>query len=301
MKKCLKKVIGFLGIVIGISLYSFPIICTQYVSLQTKKYIKEFEEKWDNTSQTSTSSEEKDEFYQEILDYNQSINENGQADFVDAWSYVQSPITLKGCEDGKFGYIRIPAMDVKLPLYIGASENNMKKGAAVLGQTSIPIGGENTNSVIAGHRGYSGIPFFREIEKLSVGDSVIITNPWEKLKYKVESIAIISPYDSDAVKIQEGKDMVTLITCHPYRSHGKYRYVVYCVRDKSNKSSDEENTKQSKKTEVISEDTVFVSSEPDIQREQMLQKICAVIIILAVVFFFIPKRTKKQKAIKYLL
>ena len=74
--------------------------------------------------------------------------------------------------------------------------------------------------MIAGHRGYQGIPYFREIEKLEVGDKVYITNPWETLRYRVESIAIIDPYDNDAVKIQDGKDMITLVTCHPYRSMG---------------------------------------------------------------------------------
>ena len=58
-----------------------------------------------------------------------------------------------------------------------------------------------------------------------------MTNLWETLTYHVENVEVIEPDDSEKVKIQEGKDMITLITCHPYRSGGKYRYVVYCVRD----------------------------------------------------------------------
>ena len=85
--------------------------------------------------------------------------------------------------------------------------------------------------LIAAHRGYEGIPYFREIEKLKVGDRVIIKNPWEKLTYRVEEIKIIQPDDSNQIKIQKGKDMVTLLTCHPYRGHGRYRYVVYCMRN----------------------------------------------------------------------
>ena len=167
-------------------------------------------------------------------------------------------------------------MDVKLPLYIGASKENLSKGAAVLGQTSLPVGGTNTNSVIAGHRGYQGIPYFREIERLEVGDKVSITNPWETLTYRVESIAIIDPYDNDAVKIQDGKDMVTLVTCHPYRSHGKYRYIVYCVRD-TGKAQRNDTTSPSIRTE---DDITFVSSGPDIQREQFFRKVCAGILFL---------------------
>ena len=139
------------------------------------------------------------------------------------------------------------------------SEEHMAKGAAILGAASLPVGGRNTNSVIAGHRGYRGAPYFRDIEKLKPSDEIRITNPWETLCYYVESAAVIAPDDSDAVKIQEGKDMVTLLTCHPYRSHGAYRYVVYCVR------ADEVQ-------DGFAENISCESSQGDIQREQLLRK-----------------------------
>lgn len=154
-------------------------------------------------------------------------------------------------------------MHVKLPLYLGATLENMRKGAAIMGETSLPLGTKNSNCVIAAHRGYQGIPYFREIEKLNVGDRVIIQNPWEKLSYRVEQIKIIKPDDSDQIRIQKGKDMVTLLTCHPYRSHGKFRYVVYCVRDKGQKIP-----KQAIRT---MDDTSFESSKWDIQREKLVR------------------------------
>ena len=154
-------------------------------------------------------------------------------------------------------------MHVKLPLYLGATIENMRKGAAIMGETSLPLGTKNSNCVIAAHRGYQGIPYFREIEKLKAGDKVTIQNPWEKLSYRVEKIKIIKPDDSDQIRIQKGKDMVTLLTCHPYRSHGKFRYVVYCVRDKGQKIS--------KQTIRTMDDTFFESSEWDIQREKIVR------------------------------
>lgn len=75
-------------------------------------------------------------------------------------------------KDGAIGYIDIPDMDVKLPLYIGASEKNMALGAAILSETSMPIGGESTNCVISGHRGYRGAPYFKDIELLKKGSKV---------------------------------------------------------------------------------------------------------------------------------
>ena len=200
--------------------------------------------------------------YQIGKSYNQKIFNNGQVGLVDAWSYETAPSTLQGIQ-GVFGTIKIPKMKVNLPLYVGASEKNLIKGAAILGQTSLPMGGENTNCVIAGHRGYQGIPYFREIERLKTNDKVFVTNPWETLTYRVEQIKIIRPGDVEEIKIQSGKEMVTLLTCHPYRTHGKYRYVVYCVRDQGKKLPKEGVT--------TTNNTSFKSSEWDMKRERLLR------------------------------
>ena len=75
---------------------------------------------------------------------------------------------------------------------------------------------------------------------MKTGDLVIIRNPWERLRYKVTKIKVIDPYDTDKILIQKGKDMITLLTCHPYRGHGKYRYLVYCERDHGQKIKKQE-------------------------------------------------------------
>ena len=104
-----------------------------------------------------------------------------------------------------------------------------KKGAGHLSETSIPIGGNNTNSVIAAHRGMKSHPMFRDIENLSIGDEVKITNMWDELIYKVVETKVINPDEISEVLIQEGRDLITLITCHPYTKNYQ-RYVVYCER-----------------------------------------------------------------------
>lgn len=180
-------------------------------------------------------SEEKEPFlpelYERMQEYNKDLYENGQTGFRDAWSY-QTPsfdLTEWGLPDNMVGYIDIPKMEVTLPLYLGANEENMTKGAVHLSQTSLPIGGENTNCVIAAHRGYSKAAMFRDIEKLEIGDEIRVTNLWETLTYQVAETKVILPEETEEVLIQEGRDLVTLITCHPYR-HNYQRYVVYCER-----------------------------------------------------------------------
>lgn len=195
------------------------------------------------------------DLYNEMKEYNDNLVKNGQS-LVDAWSYRQTPVNLDVLrrEDQAVGYIQIPDMKVTLPLYIGASELNMSLGAAVLSETSMPIGGENTNCVISGHRGYSGAPYFRDIENLKIGSNVYITNPWDTLMYKVVKIDVINPDDVSSILIQEGKDMITLLTCHPYMSHGKYRYVVYCERAKYEAIYKDSRKKGSGDSETESED-----------------------------------------------
>lgn len=170
--------------------------------------------------------------YKEIQRYNMQLYTYKQRELTSKTAYElsQFKLTAYGVPDETFGVISIPAMDVEMPLFLGASEENMANGAAVLSQTSIPIGGRETNAVIAGHRGYGGYDYFRYIDKLEPGDEVTITNLWDTLTYKVTDIKIVSPDDINAILIQPGKDMITLLTCHPYASGGKYRYLVFCER-----------------------------------------------------------------------
>ena len=70
--------------------------------------------------------------------------------------------------------------------------------------------------VIAGHRGWRGADYFRHIDHLQAGDTVKLTNLWETLTYTVADIQIIKPHEVDKIKIQQGRDLLTLLTCHPY-------------------------------------------------------------------------------------
>ena len=172
------------------------------------------------------------DLWEDMTNYNKTIYAQGQSGLSCEYDY-QKPsfyLTQYGLEDEVFGVISIPAMELEMPIYLGATNQHMADGAAHLSQTSLPIGGENTNCVIAGHRGYNGASYFRYIEKLKVGDVVSITNLWETLTYRVAEIKIIDPHEVKEILIQDGRDLVTLLTCHPYASGGRQRYVVYCER-----------------------------------------------------------------------
>lgn len=172
------------------------------------------------------------ELWEAMLAYNESIWEQRQSGLCDPWAYEQPSFSLGdyGLEDEAIGVLAIPAIDLEMPLYLGAGYDHMAAGAAHLSQTSLPIGGNNTNCVIAGHRGWRGASYFRYVTDLQPGDKVYITNLWETLAYTVTETKIIKPNEIEKILIQPGRDMVTLLTCHPYASGGKQRYVVYCER-----------------------------------------------------------------------
>lgn len=172
------------------------------------------------------------ELWADMVDYNRRISMEKQVGLSCAYDYQKPSFLLSryGLDSEVFGVISIPAMELEMPIYLGATEANMALGAAHMTETSLPIGGENTNTVIAAHRGYNGASYFRYIEKLQVGDLVSIQNLWETLNYRVSDIKIIDPQDVEQILIQPGREMLTLLTCHPYASGGKQRYVVYCDR-----------------------------------------------------------------------
>ena len=180
--------------------------------------------------------DEPEQQYPELLEalqaYNQRIYAEKQSGLVDleACEEPAADLTAYGIEEEIIGVLEIPAMELTMPIYLGASDAHLAAGAAVLGNTSAPVGGDNSNCVIAGHRGWRGADYFRHIDRLQVGDTVKLTNLWETLTYTVSDILIIQPHEAEKIKIQQDRDLLTLLTCHPYASGGKQRYVAFCVR-----------------------------------------------------------------------
>ena len=172
------------------------------------------------------------ELLAELQAYNQRIYTEKQSGLVDLKACEEPAVDLAayGIDDEIIGVLEIPAMELTMPVYLGALDDHLAAGAAVLGNTSAPIGGDNANSVIAGHRGWRGADYFRHIDRLAVGDSVTLTNLWGTLTYTVAGIQIIQPHEVEKIKIQPNRDLLTLLTCHPYASGGRQRYVVYCER-----------------------------------------------------------------------
>lgn len=235
MKKLLLIII-FLG---GLSLCCYPTINRVSNDFEVNQSIKKFQmvikeiQKKELVIHENLSHTDLGELFLEFQNYNEALYESKQVDLADPFSYEQASFNLKGYgfEDNMVGYVTISKLKLELPIYLGATKQNLEKGAVHLSQTSMPIGGENTNTVIAAHNGWYGKILFRHLNQLQLGDEVQVTNFWETLTYEVVDVEIIKPDDISKVLIQEGEDLLTLMTCHPYGKNTE-RYLVYVERVK---------------------------------------------------------------------
>ena len=218
-------VLAALLAVVGVCVMLWPVFTGHRLQADTDAAVQEFLAEHDEPDQ-----------YPKLLAalqaYNQRIYTEKQSGLVDleACEEPAADLIAYGIDDEIIGVLEIPTMELTMPVYLGASDAYLAAGAAVLGNTSAPIGGDNTNCVIAGHRGWRGADYFRHIDRLHVGDTVKLTNLWETLTYTVMDIQIIQPHEIEKIKIQPNRDLLTLLTCHPYASGGRQRYVVYCER-----------------------------------------------------------------------
>ena len=216
----------------GLVLFMYPYIKGEQLETQAEDSIVQFVEAKKTERENSSFSIPYPELFQDMHEYNQHIYNEKQSELKDNFSYAQSSFILAdyGVETEAIAVLNIPALELSMPVYLGANDENMAVGAAHMSNTSLPVGGNNTNCVIAGHRGYSGADYFRHLDTLKEGDSVQLVTLWSSLDYTVSEIRIIEPYEVEQILIQEGRELLTLLTCHPYASGGRYRYLVICER-----------------------------------------------------------------------
>lgn len=184
---------------------------------------------------------------------------------------------LLNSKDGLMGYVEIPCIDVKLPIYHGTDSEVLKKGAGHIEGTSLPIGGIGTHSVIAAHSGLSTAKMFSDLELMKTGDVFYINCYWKKLAYKVDEINVVKPNDTSKLSINSQKDYVTLLTCTPYGVND-HRLLVRGVRI---------SIKDSKKNITDKRDSIWLSEY------KKALKIGFAIMAIVLIVMIVKKRVKK--------
>lgn len=237
MVRTLLRVLYLSIFLLGLTIFSIPYAQRIRVQQEMDSSIQAFEDQETTVSaQTETLPTEETrayaELWEEMCAYNEKIHDEQQVSLSSCAALQKADFQLRdyGRNDEVFAVLNIPRINLDMPVYLGATDQNLANGAAHLSQTSLSIGGENTNCVIAGHRGWNGAYYFRYVPDLRKGDVVTLQNLWETLSYQVVETKIIAPSDVDAIRIQEGRELLTLLTCHPYASGGKQRFLVICER-----------------------------------------------------------------------
>ena len=130
-------------------------------------------------------------------------------------SSLQYANILKANNEGLMARLKIPSISLDLPVYHGTADDTLLKGLGHLEGTSLPVGGEGTRSVITGHRGLAEATMFTNLDKVKTGDSLIVEVFGEVLTYRVTSTKVVEPEETEALRVEEGKDLLTLVTCTP--------------------------------------------------------------------------------------
>lgn len=204
--KKLKKLYFFILILITLIAMGFliyPSLSNYINNKMAVSTISDYTKKINNVN-----DEELNDLIKKINKYNEELF-NGTADNT-------LPSNLNIEKGSTLGYIEIPSINVNLPIYFGTSVDTLKKGVGVLEGTSIPVGGINTHSVLSAHTGLTNQKLFTDIDKLKEGDIFYLHIFKKNLAYKVNQIKVVSPNQIDDLKIVNGKDYVTLLTCYPY-------------------------------------------------------------------------------------
>ena len=199
------------AMIVGIWLLLYPTVSDYWNSLHQSRAVMSYAE-----HVSDMNSEEYDKLLSEARKYNERFVETGlNWHMLDEDREVYEK-TLNVDGTGVMGYIRIPKINVMLPIYHGTDENVLQTSIGHLEGSSLPVGGESTHCMLSGHRGLPSARLFTDLDKLREGDTFTMTVLNETLTYEVDHIWIVEPEDLSYLQIEKGKDLCTLITCTPY-------------------------------------------------------------------------------------
>ncbi len=218
----MKKKAGNLVICIiflaGLSLLLYPFVANQWNNYRQKQLISGYEQVV--SDKEAAEGIDYDAERKKAEDYNEALLPCVLPDsFALAESSGVDPVymnTLNIAGDEMMGSVEIPKINIKIPIYHTTEEDVLNKGAGHLEGSSLPVGGANTHAVISAHRGLPSASLFTDLDQMKVGDHFLLHVLDETLCYEVDKISVVKPEDTSALAVEDGQDLVTLLTCTPY-------------------------------------------------------------------------------------
>ena len=199
-----------LGFLVGICILLYPAFSDFWNSKTQSRAITDYESVLDNLDENEYSA-----IFERAHAYNKALYETNYPlmDYKNVPGYYD---TLRITDNDMIGYLKIDRIGVELPIYHGTSDDVLNRGVGHLEGSSLPIGGENTHSIMSAHRGLPSSKLFTDLDRMEIGDTFQIIILDQVLTYQVDFIKVIEPTDVSDLQIIEGGDYCTLFTCTPY-------------------------------------------------------------------------------------
>ncbi len=277
MSRKVTTILAVLLILVGVGIMAYPAISNYVNEINGSYAIQELTEQMEKVD-----SEEIIEQRQRAEAYNEKLSDVQITDIFDTSSNQVSDddeyYEIMDFAQDIMGYIQIPSIDVKLPIYHGTSAEVLAKGVGHLPQSAFPIGGEGNHSVLTGHTGLPSAELFTDIIKLKEGDYFYIHILNRVLAYQVDQIKVVLPEETEELLPVAGKDYCTLVTCTPYGINS-HRLLVRGERVELN-LEEEEVLKEELKDNTISKELILI--------------IAILALVLLVVIVLIVKKKRKN-------
>lgn len=219
MKKIATKLLVLLLFLSGLSLLLYPFVANKWNNYRQDQLITTYD---DTVAQKAEAGViEYDVEKVQAHNYNEELKPYVLPDsFANAARSEEADEIYMSClnftGNGMMGYVQIPKIDVKIPIFHTTEEEVLQTAAGHLEGSSLPVGGEGNHAVISAHRGLPSAALFTDLDRLTEGDCFLLYILDEVLCYRVDQISVVDPEDTSALAAVEGMDLVTLLTCTPY-------------------------------------------------------------------------------------
>ena len=267
-----------LGFLVGICILLYPAFSDYWNSKTQSRAITDYESVLEDLEPEDYTA-----IFEKAYAYNEELYETEfpLRDYKQVSGYYD---TLRITDNDMIGYLKIDRIGVELPIYHGTSDKVLGKGVGHLEGSSLPVGGENTHSVMSAHRGLPSSKLFTDLDRVEKGDTFQIIILDQVLTYQVDFIKVIEPTDISDLQIIEGGDYCTLFTCTPYGIN-THRLLVRGVR-----------------VETIKEKPIIYVSNEAFRIEPLLvtPAVAAPMLLVLLIHLFVkyrepPKNTQQKK------
>lgn len=272
MKKHISTIVMVIIFLCGLSLFLYPTFSNLYNEYLNKKLIGDYKESF-----FDIEPEVQDKAFEDAVSYNK-YRTNPQKLKELGLTYEN---VLNVANNGIMGYIEIPKISVSLVINHTIDEDVLQKGIGHVPDSALPIGGESTHCVLAGHTGLPSAKLLTNIDRLKIGDRFYIHVLNEVLAYMIDSVTVVEPHEVSYTNVVSGKDYVTLVTCTPYGVNS-HRLLVRGVRVDGN--SDLNTDSDYIQNEILNVDMKYL----------LTFSLLGLVIILAMIYKIVKSKKSKK-------